>query len=165
MKVFQILLSLALVTIPCLGVKAEDPCAISVTEIQAGVFEADLGNVKVKTEAYNKLAKMKLISSLNEDWTSISTESDMGQITGYYGNGAEAKLEAHLVIRQVDDGFEWAIFKSDANGQSQKGTAYFYFNKKNACTQTTLKSWKSAVEKIIGDSSNVGVVNVSNDAL
>lgn len=147
----------------CRQSHAESGCAVPVKELQAGVFEADLGNIRIKMEEYNKTAKMKVISSLNEDWTSISTEEGVGLISGYLGNGVDATLIAQLVIKQTEDGFDWSVLKVDPN--TSKGTAYFSVAGVVKCLQSDLQNWTAAIQQTIGQVTNSSAVNLPNDSL
>jgi hypothetical protein len=142
-------------------------CSMPFTELQAGVTEIDLGNVKVKTESYNKIAKMKLIGEVNEDWTSVSTEDDsVGLITGYVGNGDAAKVIAELVIQQVDEAYTFAVFKADARQLQQSrvtGVAYFYEAGQVTCIPTTYKQWLTGRGKIFGTTFNQSAINLEPD--
>ncbi len=141
---------------------ADSVCATPMKELQAGVYEADFGNVRIKLEEYNKIVKMKLISSLNEDWTSVSTEDGIGQITGFIGNGSEARMVSQIVVKQTDNGFDWALLKIDAAGV---GTSYFNINKGVKCVSTDPQRWGAAIQKAIGNITNTAAVNISNDSL
>ena len=142
-------------------------CTIPFTELQAGVTEIDLGNVKIKTESYNKIAKMKLIGEVNEDWTSVSTEDDsIGLITGYVGNGDAAKVVAELVIQQIDDSYTFAVFKADARQPQESrvtGVAYFHDSGQVTCIATTYKQWLAGRGKIFGSTFNQSAINLEPD--
>jgi hypothetical protein len=142
-------------------------CKLPLTELQAGVYEADLGNVKVKTELYNSTVKLKLIGEVNEDWSSVTTEdSRVGLITGYLGNGDSAQVVAEIVIQQQEQGYDFAIFKADQNQINSSritGVAYFYDHGQVKCVSTNYQKWVSGRGQIFGEDYNRSSINLQRD--
>lgn len=170
-------ISLALTLLVCLSLafgcgsgiaqssgKASKECVIPIQDLESGVKEVNFGSVRAKLEHYKKTAKMKLVSRLNEDWTSVTLEQGgLGQISGFRGNGDSAELIAELVVVGGEQEIDWAMFVKDSKGLG--GEMYFVMDGQRACSRTTVTKWKASVRKVFGEIKNVAYINLDRDQL
>ena len=165
---YSVVISLCLLNISTKFILADSLCRIPMNELQSGVMEGDLGNIKIKMESYNHLAKVKLIGEVNEDWTSVSTENGQtGLISGYVGNGGDAQILTELVIKQDTENFKFAIFKVDphqSSGSQKNGVAYFFDTNKVTCVSTSYQKWQSGRNAAFGEAiSQRSSINLQRD--
>lgn len=146
----QLLVNLIFAALLFAGFARADSCSIGHTEPQDGVQEAILGNVRVKFESFNKLAKMKMIGQTgSEDWTSVETGELYSQITGFEGNGDTARLIYQLIVKQNDQGLMWVLFKLEKRTETGgTGTVYFANKNKAQCRKVSLLRWTQLVSEI-----------------
>lgn len=139
-------------------------CRANVTQLESGVYELNLGSVKIKTENYNQIAKMKLVGEVNEEWNSVQTDQGISEISGFLGNGEKAELLAELISSQESssEGISYVLFNI-TDKQNHSGTAYFFSKDTLKCTQANLSTWTKLKDQIVGAIVNKSSVNLEPD--
>jgi hypothetical protein len=157
---FRIIFLLFLINYSCLSYGLCKP--VPVTELESGVYEFVLSDVRIKLEPYNQLFKMKLIGAVNEDWTSASLQDQTGLISGYIGNGESAQLKTEVVANLVDGNIDFSIFRKDSL-DSENGIAYFVVNKHVKCIDTTYDKWSKLKNKFFSQIATSSSINLEPD--
>lgn len=132
------------------------------TELQSGVYELNLGDVRLKVEIYNNLYKMKLVGAVNEDWTSVSTEQGPGLISGFIGNGSSAKLRAESLLSISNGNFSLSVFRKH-NLDDDDGVAYFVTSLGVKCIDSTYSKWEETRRKYFGSVAATSAINLEPD--
>jgi hypothetical protein len=132
------------------------------TELQSGVYELNLGDVRIKVEVYNNLYKMKLVGAVNEDWTSVSTEQGPGLISGYVGNGESAKLKAQSLLVINNGNFSLSVFRKN-NLDDDDGVGYFVTSEGMKCIDSTYSKWDATRQKYFSNIASTSAINLEPD--